>query len=42
MLRKNGYLEVSDFQIYCHKPVLGPDLRHDLLDSKYLELESHD
>ncbi len=42
VLRKNEYMEVSVFQIYRHKPVLGPDLRHKLLDSKHLDLGSHD
>ncbi len=34
-------MEENVFKMYRHKPVLGPGLRHDLLDSKHLKLESH-
>ncbi len=41
-LRKDGYVKICVFQIYRDKPVLGPDLRHDLFECEHLELESHD
>ncbi len=42
VLRKDGNMEVCVLQIYRDKPVLGPDLRHDLFECKHLELQSHD